>query len=450
MRKIILLTAIISLQFGFSQEHFSGINTARRVGILNANFNPAELSNLSNSFEINIFTTSLNISNNKISFQDIVNSNDIEDLIFNGNEPVNMRLDLLVNGPGFAFTSNKWAFGVYSNAVAKANIIDVDVNLGDALVNSNALLSSTSIGSKFNQKINAASWGELGFTIARNLFEDEKYKFNLGTNIRLLFPSSYANLGADKFFGTIQNVGTQVNLINASANVNIAYSGPIANGFTDANNFNEFFSTGINGYAADFGLNFKIKDTDKKNDYVFNSGIAIRNIGSMTFKAANNVSTDYNLSIQGSQALDLNQFQDIDDLQQIENILIAENAAGNIDFIKNNESKDFKINLPTLFSAYADLRLGGKFRISAYTQQKISEDSDNDYTTTQNSITITPRFSSEDYEFYVPLSNNEISGFTGGFGVRLGGFFIGSGSILTAALDDTKQADLYLGFRIGF
>lgn len=78
------------------------------------------------------------------------------------------------------------------------------------------------------------------------------------------------------------------------------------------------------------------------------------------------------------------------------------------------------------------------------------DDSDNDFSTTQNSITLTPRFSGENYEIYVPLSDNEISGFTGGFGFRLGGFFMGSGSILTAMINDTKQADIYLGFRIGF
>lgn len=450
MKKIIILITLIFLQFGFSQEHFSGINTSKRVGILNANFNPAELSNLSNKFEINFFTTSLNISNNKISFQDIVKSKNIEDLIFDGNEPANMRLDLLVNGPGLAFTTNKWAFGIYSNAVAKATIMDIDVQLGDALVNSNTIISSTSFGSKFNQKINAASWGELGFTLARNIFENEHYKFNAGTNIRLLFPSSFANLGADKFAGTLQNIGTNIYLVNSNANLNIAYSGPIANGFTDFSNFNDFFSTGINGYALDFGLNFKIKDINNKKNNVFNSGISLRNIGAMTFKSANNISTDYTLSIQGNQALNLNQFQNLDDFQQIEDVLIAEDAAGNIEFVKNNESSDLKIKLPTLFSAYADVRLSEKFRISAYTQQKISNDSENNFTTAQNSFTITPRLSGQNYEFYLPISSNEISGFTGGFGIRLGGFFIGSGSIITAALDDTKQADLYLGFRIGF
>lgn len=47
------------------------------------------------------------------------------------------------------------------------------------------------------------------------------------------------------------------------------------------------------------------------------------------------------------------------------------------------------------------------------------------------------------------FSSNEISGFTTGFGFLAGGFFLGSGSVITALLNDSKQADLYLGFRIG-
>ena len=448
MKKNILIIFLLSVQFFNAQEHFSGINISRRVGLLNASFNPAELTNLSNTYEVNVFNTSLNISNNKVSFGDIVNSDkDIEDLIFDGNEAANMRLDLLVNGPAFAMKINKWAFGISINAVAKANIIDVDVNLGDALANSgiNSILGTTAVNSSYNQKINAASWGEIGLSLARDLYENDKYKFSAGTNVRLLFPSSFTNFAADKFNGTIINTPGNHNLTNTQANLNIAYSGPIADGFTDADNFSNFFSSGINGYAVDLGVNFKIKVADNPKDYKFNSGLSIKNIGSMTFKSDNNVSSNYNLNISNTQFLDLNQFENVDNIRDIEQILLASGY-----LTKTSDQKDFTIKLPTLFTAYADLKLAKRFYVSAYSQQKLVDDSDNDFSTTQNSITLTPRFSGENYEIFIPLSDNEISGFAGGFGFRLGGFFMGSGSILTAVIDDTKQADVYLGFRIGF
>ncbi|WP_339887052.1 hypothetical protein [uncultured Flavobacterium sp.] len=448
MKKAFLFLSLFILNLSFAQEHFSGINISRRVGILNASFNPAELTNLSNTYEVSVFNTSLNVSNNKVSFGDIVNSDkDIEDLIFDGNEAANMRLDLLISGPAFAMKYNKWAFGISTSAVAKANIIDVDVNLGNALTNSgiNSIFGATSVNSNYNQKINAATWGEIGLSLARDIYDTDKYKVSVGTNVRLLFPSSYTNFAADKFNGTIVNTAGDLSLTDTQANLNIAYSGPIADGFTDADNFNDFFSSGINGYAVDLGVNFRIKVADNPKDYKFNSGLSIKNIGSMTFKSDNNESSNYNLNISNTQFLDLNQFEDVDNVKDIEQILLSSGY-----LTKTSDQKDFTIKLPTLFTAYADLKLTNRLYVSAFTQQKIVDDSDNDFSTTQNSITLTPRFSGENYEIFIPLSDNEISGFTGGFGFRLGGFFMGSGSILTAMIDDTKQADVYLGFRIGF
>jgi hypothetical protein len=449
MKKILLFLSLLVFNLSIAQEHYSGINISRRVGILNSSFNPAELTNLSNTYEVNLFNTSLNVSNNKVSFGDIVSSDeDIEDLIFDGEDPANMRLDLLINGPAFAMKYKKWAFGISTNAVAKANIIDVDVNLGEALTNSgiNSIAGITGVNTQYNQKINAATWGEIGLSLARDLYENDKYKFSAGTNLRLLFPSSFTNFAADKFNGSIVNVGGDLSLTDTQANLNIAYSGPIADGFTDADNFNDFFSSGINGYAIDLGVNFKIKSEDNNpKDYKLNSGIVVKNIGSMTFKSDNNISNNYNLNISDTQFLDLNQFEDVDNVRDIEQILLNSGY-----LTKTSDESDFTIKLPTLFTAYADLKVAKRFYVSAFTQQKLVDDSDNDFSTTQNSITLTPRFSGENYEIYVPLSDNEISGFTGGFGFRLGGFFMGSGSILTAMIDDTKQADVYLGFRIGF
>jgi hypothetical protein len=55
----------------------------------------------------------------------------------------------------------------------------------------------------------------------------------------------------------------------------------------------------------------------------------------------------------------------------------------------------------------------------------------------------------EHFEVFTPLTQNEISGFNAGVGFRAGGFFIGSGSVITALINDSKEADIYAGFRFG-
>ena len=67
MKKAFLLALLVSIA-GYSQDHFSGITTSKRVGILNIGLNPSELANLNNHLEIQLFSTSINVSNNKIGF----------------------------------------------------------------------------------------------------------------------------------------------------------------------------------------------------------------------------------------------------------------------------------------------------------------------------------------------------------------------------------------------
>jgi hypothetical protein len=82
--------------------------------------------------------------------------------------------------------------------------------------------------------------------------------------------------------------------------------------------------------------------------------------------------------------------------------------------------------------------------------KKLNKDNKNGQIASQNTFSITPRYSTGFFEAYAPLSNSEIAGFTAGLGFRVGGFYIGSGSLITAAISDSKQADVYLGFRVGF
>lgn len=446
MKKVFISTALLIGIIGVAQEHFSGINTSKRVGILNANINPAELNNLSSDFEVSVFNFSTNISNNKITFNELVNGSNIEDKFFTGTDPANIRLDVLINGPSFAMKYKKWGFGLFSSANVKTNAIDVDVNLGDALTNS--FVGSAAINSNYNQRLNAATWGEIGLAASRNILDSEKHRFNVGATIKFLFPGSYMNLGVSNLKGTITNTFGDINLTNATANVNISYSGSLADNYTDSSNYSKLFAGGLNGFGAEIGVNYQLKepktDESSSNGYKLNAGLSFRNMGTMSFKSENNVATDYNLEIQGFEALNLNQFDGSESITDIETILVNSGY-----LTVENTSKDFKIKLPAVINAYVDYHIHNKWYISAYTQQKLADDSENDFTTIQNVITVTPRFSGKHYEVYVPFSQNEVSDFTTGFGFRLGGFFMGSSSIITAVINDSTQADIYLGFRFG-
>lgn len=440
----LLLLAALSAS---AQEHFTGISTSRRTGLLNANINPAELVNLTSRYEVSVFSISANTANNKVTFGDIVNGNNIEDKIFSGSEAVNFRADVEILGPGFAMKIEKWAFAITSAAKVKADLIDIDTNLGNSLTNSafNSFINGEAvINTNYNQKATATSWGEIGISAAREIYNDDEHNFSGGLTFKLLFPGSYANLSANRFQGTVINNSGDVALTDASAMVNIAYSGSLADGFDNTSNYTQFFAGGLNGSAVDIGFNYQLKNLNSDN-YRVNAGVALRNLGSMTFKDNNNVSRNYSLEVGENELLDLNQFEGSESLPEIERTLLNNPQY----FTADSGTRDFKVKMPALFSAYADVMLYTNWYVTAYTQQKLNDDSENAQIAIQNIVTVTPRYSMEMFEGYIPLSINEISGFTAGAGIRLGGFYIGSGSVLSAMLGNTGQADAYVGFRFG-
>jgi hypothetical protein len=53
------------------------------------------------------------------------------------------------------------------------------------------------------------------------------------------------------------------------------------------------------------------------------------------------------------------------------------------------------------------------------------------------------------FGFYLPINYNELTKMNAGAALRVGPMYVGSGSILSALMGKSKQADIYFGFRIG-
>jgi len=445
MKKIIVTFGLL-IGFGvFAQDHFSGISTSNRVGILNGDLNPAEFSNLSKKIEVNIYGLSFNVSNNKIGFKDLTSDTNLEDLIFRGTEPVNMRIDGQILGPSFAMKWMKWGFGVTTKANIKFDVINVDPAIGNAIYNNDLVLNTTLLNKPGNQRLAGTSYGEVGLSAARTIFENDKHRFDAGITLKFLFPGSYSNFGLRNLSGTItESGGSSFLTTDQPASLNIAYSGGLADSFSNFNDYTKSIFGGLNGVATDIGFTYQWKDG--KSKYKIKGGMAIRNIGSMTFKDNNNYSTNYTLNIPANNPLDLSQFNNIDNLSDVEDILTTNGYLVN----QPRNNTNFKVNLPTLFTLYGDFKIVPKVYVTGYLQQKMKKDTGDNQITALNIISVTPRVNLGFFEGYIPISNNDVAGTNVGIGFRLGGFYIGSSSIFTALTSDSKQADIYTGFRFAF
>jgi hypothetical protein len=442
--KTLLIT--FSLLVGFvaiAQDNFSGISTSNRVGILNATINPAEFSNLSKKFEINFYGLSFDVSNNKIGFNDLISDTNLEDLIFTGTESVNMRIDGQILGPSFAMKWKKWGFGITTKANVKFDVVDVDTTLGNAIFNNDLPLNTTVLNQSENQRLSGTSYGEVGFSASRNVFENDNHRWDVGVTLKFLFPGSYSNFGLSNLNGTItQNASGTFLTTNQPANLNIAYSGSLADSFSNFNDYTQSVFGGLNGVATDIGVTYQWKDGKEK--YKIKGGLSVRNIGSMTFKDDNNYNTNYTFTTQGRPPLDLSLFENVDNLSEVEAILISNG------YLTQTPNKtDFKVNLPTLLTMYADFKIVPKVYVTGYLQQKMKKDDANEQITSRNIFSVTPRVNLGFFEAYLPVSTDDISGTNVGFGFRLSGFYLGSNSIITS-LTDGKQANFYTGFRYAF
>ena len=126
---------------------------------------------------VSLLSTTYNVANNKIGFIDIADGNNLENLVFKGDGPVSFNIDAEFLLPGVAFKLLNWGFAVTTAGHIKTSVVDFDPTVGDAFINGalNSITSgTTTISNANNQRITAATWGELGFSASHKIFENEK------------------------------------------------------------------------------------------------------------------------------------------------------------------------------------------------------------------------------------------------------------------------------------
>lgn len=446
MKKYLLT---LSLLFGtgllaMAQGPFIGIQNSPRKSMISSMMNPAEINNLGKKIEVNFLSFNSSFNNNTITFGDIIEyGGDVADVAFqNANGPVNMRTDVSILGPSIGIKSGKWAFGFSTQAFVKADIVDLDPTLGQSIldIGFNSANSITSISSDYNQRVNAAGWAEMGFLLGREIINTEKHKFSIGATAKLLFPGSYANFGLDRLRAVIVQDEFEVNLTEATGTLNLSYSEEDFDGGSFGLGTNGFNFGKVNGLGFDFGGNYQLKDFEGRSK--LNLGLSIRNLGSMTF-AEGQVNNTYSMNIPEGEFFSLDQLGS--NFEEVEQQLLASGY-----FTKTTETNGIKTNLPSIISGYAEVKFLKNLYVSAYGQVRTGDDFANETLTAQNLFVITPRLVLGKFEVYSPWSKTEVSGYAGGLGLRFGGFFVGSNSILTGLTVDTKQADFHAGLSWGF
>lgn len=453
MKKILLFSIYCIVTTISFAQNFPGYNSSIYSGVNGVFSNPSNVVSSKYRWNVNLISLQAGVANNNASFSlsNIASTfdEDADSLLFgNSSKNTNGAINMDIHGPSFMFGLGKKSSIAFTSRVrVMANIADLDGEFIQSIDNN---LSSSSLPitlqSNQNQKIIVNGWTDWGLTYGRVLFDKGSHFLKAGITGKYLAgaTNNYANI--DNLNGTLnENLTGDVYLTNASGRVAIGVAGIDFSDddidFTDAVKFNS------SGFGADLGFTYEYRPASTSSypaKYKLRAGVAILDIGSIKYTPDPTQSGDYTINISPSAQWYPSDLED-KSLSEIKTYL-----DGSPYFTNNgNTTNSYNVSLPTTLQVNVDYAFNKMFYINLGGQINLVKKSSVYSPFYYNTFTATPRFEKKIFGAYLPLSYNSVSGFNAGFSFRVGPVFIGSGSVVNALIDKSKQADFFFGIQFG-
>ncbi len=467
MKKTILSTFALSITvLSFAQMNsFPGYRAGNFTGVNGAFFNPSSIADSRYRWDVNLLSFNMGLANNKADFKldDIFKNFDEEELknkILAGDGSLDALVNADITGPSVMFNlSAKHSLALTTRVRAMGNIREMDATLINTIIDAgeNASLPYTFSSNK-NSRITVNGWTEFGLSYARVISNQGPHFFKGGLSLKYLAGVGNTYVQINGLNGTIKDDVVNGPYLDAGSRGTIGIGlGGINIGSLDEAAF-KFNGSGI---GADLGLTYEWRPNAEmymnengesrrdKSKYKVKVGIALLDLGKIKYKRDMTNSGTYSLNVKPGDKLDMTLFDDRE-MDELKDVL--ESPANNPRYFTsapgNNEANYF-VKLPASLAADVDLNLNKGFFINLGGQFALGSKSAVADAGTYSGVTLTPRYEGRAFGFYLPVNYNSISDFNAGVSLRLGPIFLGSGSILTALMDKSKQADVYFGLRFG-
>ncbi len=453
MKKIFAFVPASLMFIGLHAQDFQGFRSSNYSGVNGVFFNPANTVDNNYRFDVNLFSFSTLVGNNQASFKldNLSNSFDsdkIQDQIFGKNAGPSSGMAVVdFHGPSAMFNvGKKNGFALTTRARVFTSITDIDGKLIDKItddfVNDPSL--PYTLSSNQNMRLSANGWTEFGLSYGRVIVNEGVNHLKGGVTLKFLAGAGNAYMGIDNFNGVIDKdiAMQQVFLRNTSGRIGMGFGGMNFSNFETE----DLLKVESKGFGADVGFIYEYRP-EKSKTYLFKLGVAINDIGSIKYKKDQVRSGDYDINIDGADRFDLTQLDGIalDDF----NSFFA-NRPQYFTPTSTHHEEEYVVSLPTTLQLTADYHVISGLYVNVAGQIALNNNKTKAFNNkVYNSFTATPRFETKRFGFYLPLNYNQLSRFNAGASLRVGPLFVGSGSILTALMSDSKQADVFIGFRFG-
>ena len=445
----------ISIQEIFSQSaSFPGIRTGNYTGVQSVFFNPSEVAGSRYIFDLNLVGINTGFGNNKASFSlstvgSTFNGDNALNSLFSGAGKLSGQLQMDVMGPSLLISlPKKSGIAITSRIRSQFSFTDLDGRLAKSVLDdaTNEINFPYTISSANNMRLNINGWAEYGLSYGRVFVDDSDKIIKIGASVKYLAGAGNSYLQIDQLNATLTNNPTVPNSAvflapGSSGVIGLGISGNMGS-LTPA----DLLKSSSNGIGADLGIVYEQKSKDNaKHPYKFKLSASILDIGSIKYTRditrsgtfAMLVTTPGGFNLQSLQGVNLNNYKQV----------LSSNP--NFTPAPNNNNPTLKVSLPTSIQLFGDFHAKGNFYVSAGSQISMVKRSDPENAFVYSGFTITPRYEGKGLGIYLPINYNSLTDLTMGATLRLGPLFIGSGSILSAVLSNSKQADVHLGLHIG-
>lgn len=454
MRKIIFLSGLLLYFFNAGAQNFPGYRTSNYSGVNGVFFNPANIADNRFKWDVNVFAIDgfVGTSHSGLRFSDITrsfNSDSLKSKLLRGGNNINSLSYVDVLGPSFMISLNpKTSLAFTTRSRVFANGRGIDGDLAGALIDGGSTTAGVPFNFNTNMLIHATGWTEIGGSWGQVLSATNSENFfKMGLTLKYIAGTADSYLSANNLAGQVGGPG---NTYLTGTTGSLAINTTAAN-FGDYK-FGDFFKFNGHGAGGDIGLVYEYRPagqdysmyvTDRfAEKYKLKVGVSVLDIGRISFDRNSNQSSVYNVNIPATSQYSLGQFKGKSISQYIPILNSSPYFSG------TPQGSSYNVNLPTTLQANIDYLIKGGFAVNAAGQFTLNTKGDLNLFY-YNSYSVTPRWENQLVSVMLPLNYNELTKFNAGVAFRVGPVFFGSGSVLSALVHDSKQADLFVGVHFG-
>ncbi|MBO9571069.1 MAG: hypothetical protein J7497_02500 [Chitinophagaceae bacterium] len=467
IRKMTLCVVAGLCSFTTFSQNYLGYRTGNYTGVNAVFTNPANIADSKYFFDINLLSGSTLGANDQASyklknFSETFKSENLREKLFGENVGLASGVfDLDIHGPSAMLTIGlKNAVALTTRARMFANVIDFDSKLFDQLTNPDGKDPALpyTLNSEEPQRFAINGWTEWGISYSRVLYDKGAHAIKGGLSLKYLAGAVNGFMNVEDMNATItaDNIIRLPYMQNATGTIAAGFSGKNVSGFEGKEIIgNEGYGFGTDiGFVYEFRPDAEMQTTEGmhlannyKKLYKFKVGVAVLDLGSVLYKTDIVRSGTYALNITGAKRLYLDELKnkDVDDYNSF-----FKNNPDLFTPVNTKTEDEYSVSLPTTLQLETDYLINDGFYLNLSGQISFSNNDRKFYNNrTYNAITFTPRYEDKIWGIYIPFNYNQLTKMNVGLSARIGPFFIGSGSVLTALFGNSKQADVHIGLRIG-